>query len=85
MKPVGLAWRVLLWLLSIAWVPVLIEDFFDRLFHLSQRLRDPSLLLLVIPYLEFITAPLTIVAAVIALYKGAKTVIGLHQRREEPK
>jgi hypothetical protein len=75
MKRIGLAWRVSVWLLSIGWIPVLAGEFCDRLFHLSQRSLEP--IILIIPYFEFITAPLTLVAALIALYKGAKATIRL--------
>jgi hypothetical protein len=83
MKRMGLAWRVIVWMLSIGWIPVVLGEFCDRLFHISQRVSGEDPTLLIIPYIEFITAPLTLTAALIALYKGAKAVIGLLRHREK--
>jgi hypothetical protein len=74
MKPIGVAWRVTLWLLCIGWIPVIVGELCDRLFHFSQRSLEP--IILVIPYFEFITAPLTLVAALIVLYKATKATLG---------
>jgi len=72
MKRSGLAWRVTAWLLCIAWIPVIVEGLLDSSFHLSQR--DYNSLALIIPYIEFITIPLTFLAILIALYKAVKAI-----------
>ena len=65
-------------LLLIGWIPVLVGELSDRLFHFSQRSLMP--IILIVPYFEFITAPLTFAAALIALYKGARATIHLLRR-----
>jgi len=83
MKRIGIAWRVVLSLLSIAWIPVVLEEFFEGLFHLSQRwANDPFIL--IIPYIEFITLPLTCLALLIALYKGAKAITEFMRHYRKP-
>lgn len=81
MKRIGLAWRVVVWLISIGWTPVVLEEFFEGLFHLPQRSNDITIL--IIPYMEFVTAPLTCIAALVALYRGAKATIGFLRRDEK--
>jgi len=79
-KRVGLAWRAVLWLMVIGWVPVAAEVTLNSLFHIEERFEY---VILVIPYMEFITVPLTGVAFLISLYKGAKAAIGLLQYDEK--
>ena len=74
MKRMGLAWRAVAWLLSIGWVPVIVEVICNSLFHLEQR-ANWNWLILIIPYMEFITMPLTFLAALIALYRGARATV----------
>jgi hypothetical protein len=71
MKRMALAWRAVAWLLSIGWVPVIVEDICDSLFHLSQR-AGWDWLIIIIPYIEFITIPLTLLAALIAVYRAVR-------------
>jgi hypothetical protein len=80
MKRLGLAWRVVAWLLAIGWIPVAAEVSLNYLFRIEERF-EPTIL--IIPYMEFITGPLTCLAALIALYKGAKAVIELLRHREK--
>ena len=72
MKRIELAWRVVAWLLSIGWVPVAAEVSLNYLFHIEERF-EPTIL--IIPYMEFITGPLTCLAALIALYRGARATV----------
>lgn len=67
------------WLLSIGWIPVAAEMSLNYFFHIEQRFEAA---ILVIPYMEFITMPLTFVAALITLYKGVKATIGLFRHDE---
>lgn len=79
MKRIGLAWRVILWLLAIGWIPVAAEVLLNYLFRIEERFSQYTII--IIPYMEFITGPLTCLAALIALYKGAKAAIGLFRHR----
>lgn len=82
MKRTGLAWRIVVWMLSIAWIPVIIDGLLDSLFRLSQR--GYYALFWIIPYIEFISIPLTLLASLIAVYKAAKAVIDFVQRGKKP-
>lgn len=73
MKRTGLAWRVSAWLLCVAWIPVIVEGLLDSLFHLSQR--DYNAVLWTIPYIEFITIPLTFLATLMPVYKAVKAIL----------
>ena len=74
MKRPGIAWRIVGWLLLIAWLPVIVEVCCNYLFRIEERF--PSTIL-VIPYMEFITAPLTCLAALLLLYKGLRSALNL--------
>ena len=78
---VGLAWSMVVWLLSIGWIPVAVEMCLSYLFQIEDRF--PSTLL-IIPYMEFVTVPFTFLAALIALYKGVKGTLRLldHDKSE---
>jgi len=56
MKSIGLAWRMVVWMLAIGWIPVIVEELLDSLFHLSQR-NCCDILILIILYIYFITLP----------------------------
>ena len=78
MARIGRAWWLVRWMLLIAWIPVLIETGCAYVFpHFEERF--PSTIL-IIPYVEFITMPLTILAAVGALYKAIRAGLGLRRR-----
>jgi hypothetical protein len=79
MKTKAIGWRIAGWLLLVAWLPVLIEVFCNYLFHVEERF--PSTIL-VIPYLEFVTGPLTCLAAVIGLYKGLRSAVRSFRTRK---
>jgi hypothetical protein len=72
MKRLGTAWRIVLGILLVAWIPVLIEGSCEYVIpHFADRF--PSTIL-IIPYMEFITMPLTLLAAVIALFKIGRSL-----------
>lgn len=73
-KRVGLAWRMVVWLLLIGWIPVAVEVSLNYLFQIEDRF--PSTIL-IIPYMEFVTMPFTLLAALLALYKGVKEALHL--------
>jgi hypothetical protein len=75
MKRIGLAWRVIAWLICVAWIPVIVGGFLDSWFHLYDR--GYNAILWGIPYIEFITIPLTFLAILMALYKAVKGVSAL--------
>jgi hypothetical protein len=79
MKRTGLAWRVVAWLLFTAWVPVGGEMSLNFFFHIEQRFEAT---ILIIPYMEFVTGPLSLVAVLIVLYKGARAIIRLLRRNK---
>jgi hypothetical protein len=68
-KRVGLAWRIVAWLLFIGWIPVAVEVSLNYFFQIEDRF--PSTIL-IIPYMEFVTMPFTLLAALLVLYKGVK-------------
>jgi hypothetical protein len=72
MKSTGRVWRIIGWLLAIGWVPVAAEMSLNFLFRIEQRSQYT---ILIIPYIEFITLPLTFLAVLTALYKAAKATI----------
>jgi hypothetical protein len=74
MKRIGRGWRVILWFLAIGWIPVALETSLNYLFHIEDRLNETAIL--IVPYMMFITLPLTCLAGLILLYK---TTIGLSQ------
>lgn len=74
-KRKGRTWRVALWMLCIAWIPVIVGGVADSLFHLSQR--NYNAILWGIPYIEFITLPLTVLAILMVLYKTVKVALAL--------
>ena len=81
MKRMGLAWRLVAWLLCIAWMPVVVEMLLNHFFHVEERIEAT---ILVIPYLEFVTGPLTCFAALIGIFKGAKATASLLRRHNKP-
>jgi hypothetical protein len=72
------SWRLVRWVLLLAWVPVLLEAGCAYVFPQFEE-RFPSTIL-VIPYMEFITMPLTVLGIGLALYKGIAAGIRLHRR-----
>ena len=68
-KRMGLAWRIVAWLLLIGWIPVAVEVSLNYLFQIEDRF--PSTIL-IIPYMEFVAMPFTLLAALLVLYKGVK-------------
>jgi hypothetical protein len=82
MKHARTAWRIVGWLLLIAWPPVLIELCVDYLFHIEKEF--PSIFFLIIPYMEFITVPLTCLAGLIALWKGLRSAFRLLRNNRLP-
>ena len=65
---------MVLWMLAIGWIPVIVEDMLDSLFHLSQR-NCCDIVIFIIPYIYFITLPLTLLAVLVALFKGANATV----------
>ena len=84
MKRIGLAWRIVVWMLAIGWIPVIVEELLDSLFHLYQR-NCCDFLILIIPYIEFITLPLTFVAVLVALFKAANATVRFFQNNNSSK
>lgn len=60
---------MVLWLLAIGWIPVAAEVFLNYLFRIEEHFES---VILIIPYMEFLTGPLTFLALFICLFKGAK-------------
>ena len=57
------------------WVdPVIVEDMLDSLSHLSQR-NCCDIVIFIIPYIYFITLPLTFLAVLVALFKRANATV----------
>jgi len=82
-KRMGLAWRIVVWLLAIGWTPLVVEQLCETLFRLLQH-ETPGIFILVIPYIEFVTMPFTFLAVLIALYKGVNgTLRLLHHDKSE--
>ncbi len=79
MRRLGTAWRIVCWMLLIAWTPVLTEVGCSYIPHFEERF--PSTIL-IIGYMEFITMPLTLFASVTVLYKIVKAGLRLHKRAE---
>jgi len=78
MGRLAMGWRVVWWMLLAGWIPVLLEAGCSFVFpHFEDRF--PSTIL-IIPYMEFITMPLTVLAAVIMLYKATVAGIRLCRR-----
>lgn len=71
-----------MWLLSIAWVPVVLDEFLEEVLHPSRWANNPFIW--IIPYIVFITMPLTCLALLIALYKGVKAITDLMQHNRKP-
>jgi hypothetical protein len=74
LKRIALGWRLALWFLAIGWTPVAAEVFLDYLFGIEARFKPA---ILIIPYIWFITGPLSCLAMTIVLFKGAKAARGL--------
>lgn len=72
-----MGWRVVKWALLLAWTPVLLETGCTYLIPRFEE-RVPATIL-VIPYLEFVTMPLTVAVILITLYKAIRA--GLRHRR----
>jgi len=56
------------------WVGSSVEGVLDSLFHLSQR-NCCDILIFIIPYIYFITRPLTFLAVLVALFKAANATV----------
>ena len=84
MKRSDLHWRMVVWMLAIGWIPVIAEELLDSLFHLSQR-NCCDILILIIPYIEFITLPLTFLAVLAALFKAANATVRFFQNNNSSK
>ena len=80
MKRIGVAWRVVVWLLAIGWIPVAAEVLLNRLFHIEERFYQYAIL--VIPYMLFISLPFTFVAVLVALFKAANATVRLFQNNK---
>jgi len=44
MKSIGLAWRMVVWMLAIGWIPVIVEELLDSLFGQSVSPLSTKLL-----------------------------------------
>lgn len=53
----------------------------NSLFHIEEHFEAT---ILIIPWIEFITMPLTCLAFLIALYKGVKALTDLMQHNRKP-
>ena len=80
MKRIGVAWRVVVWLLAIGWIPVAAEVLLNRLFHIEERFYQYAIL--VIPYMLFISLPFTFVAVLVALFKATNATVRLFQNNK---
>lgn len=80
MKRIGVAWRVVVWLLAIGWIPVAADALLNRVFHIDERFYEYAIL--VIPYMEFISLPLTILAVVVALFTATNATVRLFQNNK---
>ena len=80
MKRIGVAWRVVVWLLAIGWIPVAAEVLLNRLFHIEERFYQYAIL--VIPYMLSISLPFTFVAVLVALFKAANATVRLFQNNK---
>jgi hypothetical protein len=78
-KHAGTAWGIVGWLLLVAWLPVIVEVCCNYLFRVEERFPTT---ILVIPYMEFITAPLTRLAALLVLYKGLRSALHLLRHKD---
>jgi hypothetical protein len=67
MKRIGRSWKVMLCALAIGWIPVGLEVSLNYLFHVEDRFFESSIL--IVPYMMFLTWPLTCLSALILLYK----------------
>jgi hypothetical protein len=86
MKRIGLAWRVIGWLLCIAWAPVFVDELLETVFHFAQGTRTyDAVFIWIIPYMEFITLPLTFLAVLAFLFKAAKETVRSFQNNKSAK
>ena len=83
MNRIGLGWRIVLWLLAIGWIPVAAETSLNFLFHIEERFYEYAIV--IIPYMEFITLPLTFLATLVALFKAANATVRLFQNNKKSK
>ena len=80
MKRIGLGWRIVLWLLAIGCIPVVAEASLNFLFRIDERFYEYAIV--VIPFMEFITLPLTFLAVLVALFKAAKATVRFFQNNK---
>lgn len=79
---IGLAWRIVVWLLAISWIPVAAEVTLNFLFHIEQHFEST---ILIIPYIEFITLPLTFLAVLVALFKVVDATVRFFEHNKNSK
>ena len=79
MNRIGLARRIVLWLLAIGWIPVAAEVSLKSLFPIEGHFEST---IPIIRYLEFIALPLTFLALLAVLDKAANATVRLFQNNK---